>query len=65
MLILTIFAAVFMVLTQLLIFCQTMVLNTDYYVWTISDSGAEEALYNEVSTYFRQSSIPTDMRSPS
>ncbi|MBR0529766.1 MAG: hypothetical protein IJJ76_08395 [Ruminococcus sp.] len=61
MLILTIFAAVFMVLTQLLIFCQTMVLNTDYYVWTISDSGAEEALYNEVSTYFRQYSIPTDI----
>ena len=59
MLILTIFAAIFMLLTELLAFCQTMVFNTDYYVWSISNSGADKALYNEIDTYFRQFSIPT------
>ena len=59
MLILTIFATMIMVVGQLLVFCNTMVFNTDYYVWTISNSGADTALYEELDTYFGQLSAPT------
>lgn len=61
MLILAIFATIVMAAGQLLAFCNTMVFNTDYYVWTISDSGADTALYEELDSYFSQISIPTDI----
>ncbi|SFD33969.1 hypothetical protein SAMN02910406_03702 [Ruminococcus albus] len=59
MLVLAIFASLFAVLTEALIFCSTMVFNTDYYVWTISNSGADKALYHELDDYFNQYSSPT------
>ncbi|WP_295155875.1 hypothetical protein [uncultured Ruminococcus sp.] len=59
MLLLTIAASVFMIVTELLVFCNYMVFNTDYYVWVITDSGADSALYNEIDTYFRRLSQPT------
>ncbi|MBQ8965924.1 hypothetical protein [Ruminococcus sp.] len=59
MLILTMLASVVMVLVQLLVFCNTMVFDTDYYVWTISDSGSDTALYNELNAYFSQLSKAT------
>ena len=52
MLTLAIFASLFAVLAEALIFCSTMVFNTRYYVWNISDSGADKALYNEINDYF-------------
>lgn len=59
MLTLAIFASLFAVLTEALIFCSTMVFNTDYYVWTISNSGSDKALYDEIDAYLGQYSGPT------
>jgi hypothetical protein len=59
MLTLAFFATIFAVLTEIVIFCITMVFNTDYYVWTISESGSDKALYNEIDEYFGQYSAPT------
>lgn len=61
MLTLAIFATIAAVIMQLLIFCDTMIFNTDYYVWTISKSGADTALYNELDEYFGQYSNPTSI----
>lgn len=59
MLALAIFASLFAVLTEALIFCHKMVFNTDYYVWTISSSGSDKALYDEIDEYLGQYSDPT------
>ena len=59
MMILTILATIVMVLTQALIYCNTMVFNTDFYLWAISESGADSALYNEMDAYFARLSAPT------
>lgn len=59
MLILAIFTTMVMVAGQLLMFCNTMVFNTDHYVNVISESGADDALYDELDTYFARLSAPT------
>lgn len=59
MLILAIVTTIVAVVAEILVFSNTMVFNTDYYVWMISKSGADTALYNEIDEYFGQYSSPT------
>ena len=61
MLIISMITTVVMIIAELLAFCNTMVCDTDYYVWVISDSGADEALYNELDEYFTQLPNATDI----
>ena len=63
MLILTIITTALMIVTEALVLCNTMVFNTDFYVWIVSESGADNALYNELETYFKQLSSPTGIPS--
>lgn len=59
MLILTILAAIAMIAAELTAFCINIVFNPDYYVWMITKSGADTALYEDITDYFKQLSTPT------
>ncbi|MBP3797503.1 MAG: hypothetical protein J6I46_07000 [Ruminococcus sp.] len=59
MLILTILASIALIATEMIAFGKNIVFNPDYYVWMITKSGADTALYNDITEYFTQLSAPT------
>jgi len=59
MLILTIFTSLFFVLMQLTLFGNSTVFDPAYYVKVITDSGSDDALYDEINAYFSQLSKAT------
>ena len=54
MLILALLSAVVMIVAEVLVFCNTMVFNPDYYVWVISENDVDDAVYDELDKYFGQ-----------
>ncbi len=61
MLILSIIASLFFVAALLLTYVTQVMLDPKFYLDVISEYHVDEALYDEVDTYFRQYSVPTEI----